>query len=95
MTAAPSMAEVLAEHAAVWASDVSHYMPVVCGCGAEWPDGDGSDELCSEHGHPGVTYNPWRGRTWCLFGDVARDGDCASHADCCGGQLVEEVIDST
>ena len=42
---APSMAEVLAKHAARWDHDVSYYMPVACECGVERPDGDGSDEL--------------------------------------------------
>ncbi len=45
MSAAPSMAEVLAKHAARWDHDESYYMPVACECGAERPDGPGSDEL--------------------------------------------------
>lgn len=31
-------------------------------------------EKCADHGHPGVTYNPWADRTWCLCGQVTRDG---------------------
>ena len=46
-------------------------------------------DLCAEHGHPGVTYNPWQDRTWCLCGDVVRDGDHYTHAACCGGPLME------
>lgn len=44
-------------------------------------------DLCADHGHPGVTFNPWAGRTWCLCGEVTYDGDQATHADCCGGPL--------
>lgn len=47
-------------------------------------------ELCADHGHPGVTFNPWQNRTWCLCGDVIRDGDHFTHAACCGGPLAEE-----
>ena len=50
-------------------------------------------ELCEEHGHPGVTYNPWAGRTWCLCGRVVRDGNHFTHAACCGGPL--EVVHAT
>lgn len=46
-------------------------------------------DLCVEHGHPGVTYNPWADATWCLCGEVVRDGDQATHAACCGGPLEE------
>ena len=48
-------------------------------------------DLCAEHGHPGVTYNPWMGKTWCLCGDVVRDGNHHTHADCCGGPLTELI----
>lgn len=48
-------------------------------------------DLCAEHGHPGVTYNPQMGRTWCLCGQVARDGDHHTHAACCGGPLEEQL----
>lgn len=32
-------------------------------------------DLCAEHDHPGVTYHPQMNQTWCLCGDVIRDGD--------------------
>lgn len=48
-------------------------------------------DLCAEHGHPGCTYNPWQDKTWCLCGAVVRDGDQATHADCCGGPLEETL----
>lgn len=38
-------------------------------------------DLCAEHGHPGVTYNPWfgpEGRTWCLCGEVVTEGGAES-----------------
>ena len=47
-------------------------------------------DLCPAHEHPGVTYNPSQDRTWCLCGDVTRDGNQATHADCCGGPLSGE-----
>lgn len=46
-------------------------------------------DLCAEHGHPGVTYNPREDRTWCLCGEVVRDGNHHTHAACCGGPLEE------
>lgn len=54
-------------------------------------------DLCADHDHPGVTYHPQLDRTWCLCGDVVRDGYAITtgnwphKADCCGGPLVEEV----
>jgi hypothetical protein len=45
-------------------------------------------DLCAERGHPGATYNPWRDKTWCLCGEVVRDGNHHTHAACCGGPLV-------
>ena len=47
-------------------------------------------DLCAEHGHPGVTFNPWMGKTWCLCGEIVREGDSATHAACCGGPLEGE-----
>ncbi|ROR91719.1 hypothetical protein [Nocardioides aurantiacus] len=48
-----------------------------------------SPELCAEFDHPGATYNPWQDKTWCLCGDVIRQGNHATHdACCCGGRLV-------
>lgn len=49
-------------------------------------------DLCAEHGHPGVTYNPHMDKTWCLCGEVVRDGDHFTHAACCGGPLEEEAL---
>lgn len=46
-------------------------------------------DLCAEHDHPGCTYNPWSNKTWCLCGEVVRDGNHATHAACCDGPLVE------
>lgn len=48
-------------------------------------------DLCAEHGHPGVTFNAAMGKTWCLCGEVIRDGNQFTHAACCGGPL-EEVV---
>lgn len=48
-------------------------------------------DLCAEHGHPGVTYHPQMDRTWCLCGQVVRDGNQHTHAACCGGPLEEEI----
>lgn len=45
-------------------------------------------DLCAEQGHPGATYNPHMDKTWCLCGDVIRDGNHFVHAACCGGPLV-------
>jgi hypothetical protein len=44
-------------------------------------------ELCAEHGHPGVTFNPWLNETWCLCGEVITHGNTSTHAACCGGPL--------
>lgn len=46
-------------------------------------------DLCAEHGHPPVTYNPWFDQTWCLCGSVIRDGNVVAvpHVACCGGPL--------
>lgn len=48
-------------------------------------------EKCADYNHPGVTYNPWHDRTWCICGDVIRDGNqvIVPHAACCGGVLTE------
>ena len=43
--------------------------------------------LCAEHGHPGVTFHPREDKTWCLCGEVIRDGNHHTHAACCGGPL--------
>lgn len=50
-------------------------------------------DLCAGNGHPGVTYNPHMDKTWCLCGEVIRDGNQFTHGACsgCGGSLVEEV----
>lgn len=48
-------------------------------------------DLCAEYDHPGVTFNPWQDRTWCLCGEVVRDGNHFTHAACCGGPLEESV----
>ena len=48
-------------------------------------------DLCAEQGHPGVTYHPQMDRTWCLCGDVIRDGNHFTHAACCGGPLEERA----
>jgi len=32
-------------------------------------------DLCAEHGHPGVTYNPNMDDTWCLCGQRVRPGN--------------------
>ena len=48
-------------------------------------------DLCADRGHPGATFNPWHDKTWCLCGEVVRDGDQATHADCCGGPLSGEA----
>lgn len=44
-------------------------------------------DLCAEYGHPGVTWNPWIGRTWCLCGTHTYPGNQHTHAACCGGPL--------
>ena len=48
-------------------------------------------DLCADHGHPGVTYHPQMDRTWCLCGQVVREGDHHTHAACCGGPLEEQL----
>ena len=48
-------------------------------------------DLCADHGHPGVTYHPQMHRTWCLCGQVVRDGNHHTHAACCGGPLEERL----
>ena len=47
-------------------------------------------DLCADHGHPGVTFHPREDKTWCLCGDVIRDGNHHTHAACCGGPLSGE-----
>lgn len=45
-------------------------------------------DLCADLDHPGCTYNPIQGKTWCLCGDVIYDGDQAVQClSCCGGPL--------
>lgn len=51
-------------------------------------------DLCAEQGHPGVTYNPWVDRTWCLCGEVTMVGDLHTHSACCGGPLIEYLSKS-
>jgi len=34
-----------------------------------------SGGACESEGHPGVTFNPWLGRTWCNCGAVVKDGN--------------------
>lgn len=50
-------------------------------------------DRCAQHKHPGVTYNPWLHKTWCLCGDVIQDGNCFDprHMACCGGPLTERI----
>ena len=51
-------------------------------------------ERCADLGHPGVTYNPWRDRTWCLCGLCTYEGRPPSvdgHLACCGGPLTELI----
>lgn len=50
-------------------------------------------EKCADYGHPGVTYNPWQDRTWCLCGQVIRDGNQfdTRHMACCDGPLTERI----
>lgn len=46
------------------------------------------DSRCVELHHPGVTYNPWEGKTWCACGAVVVAGDTATHGvACCRGPL--------
>ncbi|SDJ07436.1 hypothetical protein SAMN05444157_1599 [Frankineae bacterium MT45] len=46
-------------------------------------------EWCADRGHPGTTYNPLMGLTWCACGLVITVGDTATHDLCCppAGQL--------
>lgn len=47
-------------------------------------------ELCADVGHPGVTYNEWENRTWCICGLViyrGRPSTVDEHLACCGGPL--------
>lgn len=39
---------------------------------------------CVEHDHPGTTFNPCQGKTWCACGQVITEGDTATHELCCG-----------
>lgn len=50
-------------------------------------------EKCADHGHPGCTYNPQMNRTWCLCGEVVRDGNQLdpTHPACCDGALTERI----
>lgn len=51
-------------------------------------------ELCAQHGHPGVTWNPWEDRTWCLCGKHTYKGRAATvdqHLACCDGPLTEAI----
>lgn len=51
-------------------------------------------DRCADAGHPGVTYNPWEDRTWCLCGVhtyLGRPDTVAQHLACCGGPLTEQV----
>lgn len=51
-------------------------------------------DLCASFDHPGATYNPGADKTWCLCGQAVRDGDQATHDDCCcGGRLVDCLHD--
>lgn len=62
-------------------------------CGV--PDGatrldPGARVTCADAGHPGVTFNEWLDRTWCLCGATSYPGRPASvdeHLACCGGPL--------
>lgn len=48
-------------------------------------------ERCADRDHPGVTYNPWHDKTWCLCGEVVRDGNAVEwpKATGCEGPLVD------
>lgn len=50
-------------------------------------------DLCPTIDHPGVTYNPWLDKTWCLCGEVIRPGNQVTdpHVACCGGPLSGEA----
>ena len=72
-----------------------HWTVGAAGHGANAPDPRGGyrtrPDLCPEHGHPGVTYNPWHNKTWCLCGEHVYDGDQNSRADWPGGPLHEDI----
>jgi hypothetical protein len=38
-----------------------------------------------------VTFNPWHNLTWCLCGEVVREGNQHTHAACCGGPLEQRT----
>lgn len=44
-------------------------------------------DLCASMGHPGVTFNPWRRKTWCLCGSKTYRANKATHVACCEGPL--------
>lgn len=55
-------------------------------------------DKCPKYGHPGVTYNQHEGKTWCLCGQVVRDGEQLTYSDqwphlaaCCDGPLTEVI----
>lgn len=52
------------------------------------------DDLCADMDHPGVTYNPWLDRTWCLCGARTYPGDAVTHPHvaCCGGPLAPDPM---
>ena len=48
-------------------------------------------DRCSDHGHPGVTYNPWLDQTVCLCGGRWMPGNQHTNAARTGGPLVSDV----
>lgn len=44
------------------------------GAGSPSPTRNRPDR-CVSHGHPGVTFHPQMNKTWCLCGEVIRDGE--------------------
>jgi hypothetical protein len=51
-------------------------------------------ERCAAAGHPGVTYNPLCGRTWCLCGEriyTETPLTVDEHLACCNGPLTEPI----
>lgn len=36
-------------------------------------------DKCADHGHPSSTYNPWADKTWCLCGEIIREGNTVTH----------------
>ena len=34
--------------------------------------------VCASRGHPGCTFNPWYGTTWCRCGEVTYPGDAVN-----------------